>query len=127
MAPFSTALALLSIASAATAFSPAAPRLGGAASSTPLFARPRSANAHDPPRSPPGWTYADDFDAPVLFDPQSGTAVLDGQPVVDDECYTGKNMEFDDCVDFDPPKRENDWTNAADKPRGPRKGLSKLL
>ena len=134
MTRFSTALSLLSIASTATAFNPTGPSfLGiapglGAKSATPLFAvRTRSANAQDRPRSAPKWTYADDFDAPVLADPQSGTAVLDGQPLVDDECYMGKDGDAEDCVDFDPPKRENLWTNAADKPRGPRKGLSKLL
>ena len=63
-----------------------------------------------------------DFDAPVPFEPQSGTAVLDREPVVDDECYMGKDGSFDDCVDFDPivRKRYNDWTNAQDaEPRYP--------
>ena len=63
-----------------------------------------------------------DFDAPVPFDPQSGTAVLDHEPIVDDECYMGKDGSLDECADFDPPvrKRDNDWTNAQDAaPRYP--------
>eukprot|EP00985_Skeletonema_marinoi_P000255 scaffold76_cov88-Skeletonema_marinoi.AAC.1 len=63
-------------------------------------------------------TYSDDFDAPIPANPQSGTTVLDHEPVVDDECYMGANGDFDDCVDFDPPKQANDWTNVMDTPRG---------
>mmetsp|Transcript_20758 Transcript_20758/g.30895 ORF Transcript_20758/g.30895 Transcript_20758/m.30895 type:complete len:207 (+) Transcript_20758:516-1136(+) len=62
--------------------------------------------------------YSDDFDAPIPANPQSGTTVLDHEPVVDDECYMGANGDFDDCVDFDPPKQANDWTNVMDTPRG---------
>ena len=87
----------------------------------------RSMNAMDQLRNTPGWTVADDFDAPVLANPQYGTTALDHEPIVDDECYMGKEGDATDCVDFDPPKRENEWTNYADKPRGERKGLSKLL
>eukprot|EP00585_Thalassiosira_rotula_P023897 CAMPEP_0196256484 /NCGR_PEP_ID=MMETSP0913-20130531/55872_1 /TAXON_ID=49265 /ORGANISM="Thalassiosira rotula, Strain GSO102" /LENGTH=181 /DNA_ID=CAMNT_0041543999 /DNA_START=33 /DNA_END=578 /DNA_ORIENTATION=+ len=78
----------------------------------------RSVNAQDPTRAPPAWTYADDFDAPVPANPQSGTTVLAGEPVVDDECYMGKDGGYDGCVDFDPPARPNDWTNALDQPMG---------
>ncbi|KAL9187167.1 hypothetical protein ACHAXT_010887 [Thalassiosira profunda] len=181
MQRFSTALALLALAPAATAFCPTAPRRSAAATTrlfategtdfdAPVPADPqsgtavldslpvvddecymgkdadfldcvdfdpprttRSANAQDQPRTPPRWTFADDFDAPVPNDPQRGTAVLGREPVVDDECYTGKDGGATECVDFDPPHtfRENDWTNAADAPDprrlGPRKGLSKLL
>ena len=44
----------------------------------------------------------DDFDAPILADPVMSGKVgkLDHDPVVDDECYLGKNNAFDDCVDF---------------------------
>mmetsp|Transcript_12629 Transcript_12629/g.25218 ORF Transcript_12629/g.25218 Transcript_12629/m.25218 type:complete len:320 (-) Transcript_12629:414-1373(-) len=63
-------------------------------------------------------TYSDDFDAPIPANPQSGTTVLDHEPVVDDECYMGASGDFDDCVDFDPPKQANDWTNVMDTPRG---------
>ena len=44
----------------------------------------------------------DDFDAPILADPVMSGKVgkLDHDPVVDDECYLGKNDAFDDCVDF---------------------------
>ena len=80
-------------------------------------------NAQDQPRTAPSWTqsrpvYNDDFDAPIPANPQSGTTVLENEPVVDDECYMGANGEFDDCVDFDPPKQANLWTNVLDTPRG---------
>ena len=44
----------------------------------------------------------DDFDAPILKHPvMSGKAgTLDHDPIVDDECYLGKENQFDDCVDF---------------------------
>lgn len=88
----------------------------------------RSMNSMDQPRKAPKWAFGDDFDAPVLANPQSGTAVMTSEPLVDDECYMGKDGSATDCVDFDPPaKRENLWTNYMDKPRGERKGLSKLL
>merc|ERR1719393_123611 len=58
-----------------------------------------------------------DFDAPVPFEPQSGTAVLDREPVVDDECYMGKDGCFDDCVDFDPIVQRTRSANAQDQPR----------
>ena len=87
----------------------------------------RSMNAMDRDRSTPKWTVADDFDAPVLANPQYGTAELSSAPIVDDECYMGKDGDFGACADFDPPKRENLWTNYQDKPRGERKGLSRFL
>merc|ERR1712232_1247000 len=59
-----------------------------------MLKRTRSANAMDQPRPAPKWAFGDDFDAPVLADPQSGTAVIDKAPVVDDECYMGKNDDF---------------------------------
>ena len=62
--------------------------------------RPRSANGMDQDRAVPSWTA-----------PASSAPPADPQPPV-----------------VDPPKRENGWTNAADKPRSyPRTGLSKLL
>ena len=79
--------------------------------------RTRSANAHDQARSQPKWTVADDFDAPVPLNPASATD-LDHDPVVDDECYMGADGQFDDCVDFDPPKQANLWTNVLDTPKG---------
>lgn len=44
----------------------------------------------------------DDFDAPILADPVLSGKVgkLDHDPIVDDECYLGKNGQFVDCVDF---------------------------
>lgn len=89
--------------------------------------RTRSMNSMDKTRKPPKWAFGDDFDAPVPANPQYGTAVLTSEPVVDDECYMGKDMSAGGCVDFDPPKRENLWTNYMDKPRGEKKGLSKLI
>ena len=82
-----------------------------------------SANAQDQPRTAPSWTKAtsyalDDFDAPTPYNPQSASGELDHDPVVDDECYMGANGDFDDCVDFDPPKQANLWTNVLDTPRG---------
>lgn len=46
----------------------------------------------------------DDFDAPSLANPVMSGKVgkLDHDPIVDDECYLGKDNQFDDCVDFDP-------------------------
>ncbi|KAL3808307.1 hypothetical protein ACHAXA_001924 [Cyclostephanos tholiformis] len=78
----------------------------------------RSANAYDRPRSTPKWTVADDFDAPVPAYPKSGRAVLDREPIVDDECYMGKDGGADECVDFDPsPRRTTRSANAQDRPR----------
>lgn len=77
----------------------------------------RSFNAMDQPRLAPKWAFGDDFDAPVPANPQSGTYVLDGEPVVDDECYMGKDGQADECVDFDPPRRMSDWDNSMDKIR----------
>jgi hypothetical protein len=97
---------------------------------TALFAtarKTRSMNAMDSDRAIPKWAVGDDFDAPVLANPQYGTAVLSSAPIVDDECYMGKDGDFGACADFDPPKRENLWTNYQDKPRGERKGLSRFL
>ncbi|KAL3799390.1 hypothetical protein ACHAW5_004522 [Stephanodiscus triporus] len=65
----------------------------------------RSANAQDRPRSAPKWAFGDDFDSPVLANPKSGTTVLDHEPIVDDECYMGKEGRAADCVDFDPPAK----------------------
>lgn len=44
----------------------------------------------------------DDFDAPILADPVMSGKVgkLDHDPIVDDECYLGKDNSFDECVDF---------------------------
>lgn len=44
----------------------------------------------------------DDFDAPSLANPVMSGKVgkLDHDPIVDDECYLGKDNQFDDCVDF---------------------------
>eukprot|EP00985_Skeletonema_marinoi_P019617 scaffold11332_cov119-Skeletonema_marinoi.AAC.2 len=116
MARFSIALALLPVATLAFTSTTTL------RTTTVLSAK----NAQDPSRSAPSWTqarpalatYDDDFDAPVPANPQSGTTVLENQPVVDDECYMGANGDFDDCVDFDPPKQANDWTNVMDTPRG---------
>ncbi|KAK1736812.1 hypothetical protein QTG54_012257 [Skeletonema marinoi] len=117
MARFSIALALFPAATLAFTSTTTTLR-----TTTVLSAK----NAQDPSRSAPSWTqarpalatYDDDFDAPVPANPQSGTTVLENQPVVDDECYMGANGDFDDCVDFDPPKQANDWTNVMDTPRG---------
>ncbi len=88
-------------------FDPAPPRLT------------RSMNAHDRPRSTPRWTVADDFDAPMPAHPMSGTAILANLPIVDDECYMGKEGAADECVDFDPysPRRTTRSMNAHDRPR----------
>ena len=103
MARFSVALALLPVATLAFT------------STTTLRTTTvlSSKNAKDPSRSAPSWTqarstatYNDDFDAPILANPQSGTTVLENQPVVDDECYMGANLDAEDCVDFDPPKQQ---------------------
>ena len=80
--------------------------------------RTRSGNAQDKPRSAPKWTIGDDFDAPIPSSPQSGTTVLNQAPVVDDECYMGAQGDATDCVDFDPPKQVNLWTNVLDTPKG---------
>ena len=40
-----------------------------------------------------------DFDAPVPFNPQSASP-LANTPVVDDECYMGKDGNAGVCVDF---------------------------
>ena len=52
-----------------------------------------------------------DFDAPMYRSKAVGNVVrsgeggeLDHEPVVDDECYMGKDGSFGECVDFDPPK-----------------------
>ena len=42
-----------------------------------------------------------DFDAPVPYNPQSASP-LANTPIVDDECYMGKEGQLDDCADFDP-------------------------
>ncbi|KAL7491774.1 hypothetical protein ACHAWT_001038 [Skeletonema menzelii] len=111
------ALATALIPSVTTAF--ISTSLHNHKSTTTLSAK----NAQDQPRTAPSWTqsrpiYNDDFDAPIPASPQSGTTVLDHEPVVDDECYMGAKGEFDDCVDFDPPKQANLWTNVLDTPRG---------
>jgi len=73
-------------------------------------------NPLDQYRAPAKWLFGDDFDAPVPFDPQSGTTVLSRAPVVDDECYMGKGGSFTECVDFDPPARTRS-ANAHDRAR----------
>jgi hypothetical protein len=65
----------------------------------------RSMNAMDNNRNPPAWTSAD-APAPRFSAPVSGNTA---NPV------------------FDPPKRDNLWTNFQDKPRGQRTGLSRFL
>ncbi|KAL7458430.1 hypothetical protein ACHAWC_010003 [Mediolabrus comicus] len=122
MARFSTTtLALLAAATpAALAF---CPTTGSSKSNIIITNLQMSANAQDQPRTTPSWTKAksstleDDFDAPTPYNPQSATE-LDHDPVVDDECYLGAKGDFDDCVDFDPPKQTNLWTNVLDTPRG---------
>lgn len=41
-----------------------------------------------------------DFDAPVLYNPASASGPLENEPVVDDECYMGKDGQLDACADF---------------------------
>ena len=41
-----------------------------------------------------------DFDAPVLYSPESASGPLDYEPVVDDECYMGKDGQLNECADF---------------------------
>ena len=41
-----------------------------------------------------------DFDAPVLYSPESASGPLDYEPVVDDECYMGKDGQLNKCADF---------------------------
>ncbi|KAL7454021.1 hypothetical protein ACHAWC_005654 [Mediolabrus comicus] len=126
MARFSTtALALLA---AATPFALAfctITTVGSKSSSSIITNLQMSANAQDQPRTAPSWTKGaasstleDDFDAPTPYNPQSASGELDHDPVVDDECYMGADGQFDDCVDFDPPKQTNLWTNVLDTPRG---------
>jgi hypothetical protein len=43
-----------------------------------------------------------DFDAPVPYNPQSASP-LANTPIVEDECYMGKDGNAGVCVDFDPP------------------------
>ena len=40
-----------------------------------------------------------DFDAPVPYNPQSASP-LANTPIVDDECYMGKDGNAGVCVDF---------------------------
>ena len=54
---------------------------------------------------------ATDFDAPLYKRKAVGDIVrsgeggeLDHDPIVDDECYMGKEGNLNDCVDFDPVK-----------------------
>jgi len=124
MARFSTtALALLAAATpTALAF---CPTTIGISKSSIITNLQMSANAQDQPRTAPSWTQTkssstleDDFDAPTPYNPQSASGELDHDPVVDDECYLGAEGDFDDCVDFDPPKQTNLWTNVLDTPRG---------
>jgi hypothetical protein len=116
MARFLTALALLP--AAAVAFCPTTQTSQIRLGNTHLAAQ----NAQDQARSAPKWTqkrvYNDDFDAPIPVHPQSGTAVMESAPVVDDECYMGANGQLDECADFDPPKQVNLWTNVLDTPKG---------
>ena len=123
MARFSTtALALLA---AATPSAMAFCSITGSKSSSIITNLKMSANAQDQPRTAPSWTQSkksfnteDDYDAPTPYNPQSASGELTHDPVVDDECYMGANGDFDDCVDFDPPKQTNLWTNVLDTPRG---------
>ncbi|KAL7529684.1 hypothetical protein ACHAXR_003091 [Thalassiosira sp. AJA248-18] len=46
-----------------------------------------------------------DFDAPIPANPASASGPLESQPVVDDECYMGKEGQLDECADFDPPAK----------------------
>ena len=41
-----------------------------------------------------------DYDAPVPYNPQSSSGPLDYEPVVDDECYMGKDGQLNECADF---------------------------
>jgi hypothetical protein len=38
-----------------------------------------------------------------LHTPQEGRFALDHDIELDDNCYTGKDGNYDECVDFDPP------------------------
>eukprot|EP00571_Detonula_confervacea_P013181 CAMPEP_0172296968 /NCGR_PEP_ID=MMETSP1058-20130122/156_1 /TAXON_ID=83371 /ORGANISM="Detonula confervacea, Strain CCMP 353" /LENGTH=119 /DNA_ID=CAMNT_0013006057 /DNA_START=127 /DNA_END=482 /DNA_ORIENTATION=- len=48
-----------------------------------------------------------DFDAPVPANPAVASGPLKTLPVVDDECYMGKDLQLDECADFDPPVNPN--------------------
>jgi hypothetical protein len=95
----------------ATAFT--GPSASVQSSSTRLQAQPldprqsRSMNAMDNNRGAPSWTQADASPASGYSAPASSGG--------------------GDSAVFDPPKRDNLWTNFQDKPRGERKGLSRFL
>jgi hypothetical protein len=69
----------------------------------PLTRPTRSVNAHDQPRQLPRWAYGDDNDAPTTTSTAPtinwGNAQL---PIVDEDCYLGKDSSAEECVDFDP-------------------------
>ena len=68
----------------------------------PLTRPTRSVNAHDQPRQLPRWAYGDDNDAPATTSTGTihwGNAKL---PIVDEDCYLGKDGSAEECVDFDP-------------------------
>ena len=44
--------------------------------------------------------YSDDFDAPVLANPQTASPLDHEINVEGDECYLGKYGQHDECVDF---------------------------
>ena len=41
-----------------------------------------------------------DFDAPIPANPAQASGPLAGAPIVDDECYMGKDNELEECADF---------------------------
>ena len=41
-----------------------------------------------------------DFDAPVPAYPSKAGGPLETEPIVDDECYMGKDNKLDECADF---------------------------
>ena len=84
MARFGTVVVFIAAASTATAFSHRHP----ATHSRPAVRLSATANEDT------------DFDAPVLKNPASPTALDHEIVVVDDECYLGKYGQYPDCVDF---------------------------
>lgn len=75
----------------------------------PLTRPTRSVNAHDQPRQLPRWAYGDDNDAPTTTTSTTTTTTTINWgknelllPLVDEDCYLGKDGSADECVDFDP-------------------------
>lgn len=65
----------------------------------------RSVNAQDRPRLAPRWAFGDDYDAPTTLANSRSSGedlMLLSEPIVDDECYLGKDDNAEECVDFDP-------------------------